>query len=227
MCLLGIASWRARQRYETGTTIAIPRSQLLTVRHCEKWLLRCLAKTVCSMSPETIEQHSAGITPADVRWYALGRGWKSLRSRNDAIAIFVKPESNVQIQVPQRGSDHDIAVMMKEVLRKLSELEGRQLDEVSQDLRNPFADALRLRVKSRLAVSGTLPLLEGLKLFEGGRKLLVSAACAAVTPQAFYLRKSLKQVDEFIAKCQVGQTAIEATSLLFVSSACPIITDFI
>lgn len=160
------------------------------------------------MSSETIEQHAAGITPADVRWYALGRGWKSLPSRNDAIAIFVKPESNIQIQVPQRGSDHDVAVMMKEVLRKLSELESRQLDEVSQDLRNPFADALRLRVKSRLAVSGTLPLLEGLKLFEGGRKLLISAACAAVTPQAYYLRKSLKQVDEFISRCQVGQTAI-------------------
>jgi len=98
--------------------------------------------------------------------------------------------------------------MMEEVLRKLAELEGRQLDEVSQDLRNPFADALRLRVKSRLADSGTLPLLEGLKLFEGGRKLLIAAACSTVQPQAFYPRKSLKNVEEFIKKCQVGQTAI-------------------
>lgn len=150
----------------------------------------------------------AGITPADVRWYALGRGWKSQPSRNDAIAIFVKPDTNLQIQVPQRGSDRDIALMMEEVLRKLAELEGRQMDEVSQDLRNPFADVLRLRVKSRLADSGTLPLLEGLKLFEGGRKLLISAACSAVMPQAFYPRKSLKPVEEFIKKCHVGQTTI-------------------
>ncbi len=101
-----------------------------------------------------------------------------------------------------------MAMMMKEVLLKLAELEDRQLDEVSQDLRNPFADALRLRVKSRLAASGTFPLLEGLKLFEGGRKLLISAACSTVMPQAFYPRKSLKPVEEFISKCQVGQTAI-------------------
>ena len=160
------------------------------------------------MSSRISSQLYAGITPADVRWYALGRGWKSQPSRNDAIAIFFKPETDLQIQVPQRGSDRDVALMMEEVLRKLAELEGRQLDEVSQDLRNPFADALRLRVKSRLADSGTLPLLEGLKLFEGGRKLLIAAACSTVQPQAFYPRKSLKNVEEFIKKCQVGQTAI-------------------
>lgn len=160
------------------------------------------------MSSRISSQLYAGITPADVRWYALGRGWKSQPSRNDAIAIFFKPETDLQIQVPQRGSARDIALMMEEVLRKLAELEGRQLDEVSQDLRNPFADALRLRVKSRLADSGTLPLLEGLKLFEGGRKLLISAACSTVTPQPFYPRKSLKLVEEFIKKCHVGQTTI-------------------
>lgn len=155
-------------------------------------------------SPEFL----AGITPSDVRWYALGRGWKSQPSRNPAISIFYKPDSNVQIQVPQQGSIRDIELMMAEVLRKLSEIENRQIEDVCQDLRHPFADALRLRVKSRLADSGTLPLVEGLRLFEGGRKLLVSAACSTVIPQAFYPRKSLKGVDEFIKKCQVGQTAI-------------------
>lgn len=86
------------------------------------------------MSSRISSQQVAGITPADVRWYALGRGWKSQPSRNDAIAIFYKPDTDLQIHVPQRGSDRDIALMMQEVLRKLAELEGRQLDEVSQDL---------------------------------------------------------------------------------------------
>lgn len=121
--------------------------------------------------------NAAGITPADVRWYALGRGWKSLPSRNDAIEIFVKPESNIQIQVPQRGSDHDVAVMMKEVLRKLSELESRQLDEVSQDLRNgatmrtiSISEAARLvgcsdHTVKKWVVAGLLPA----KVFPSGR----------------------------------------------------------
>jgi len=160
------------------------------------------------MSSDRISHLFSGITPADVKWYALGRGWKSQPSKNPAISIYFKPDTGYQIQVPQRGNNRDIALMMEQVLRKLAEIEDRQLDEVSQDLRNPFADALRLRVKSRLADSGTLPLNEGLKLFEGGKKLLIAAACATVTPQAYYPRKSLKPVDEFIKKCQVGQTAI-------------------
>lgn len=160
------------------------------------------------MSSKIPSHLSLGITPADVRWYALGRGWKKVPSRNEAVAIFHEPKSDMQIQVPQRGNDRDIALMMEDVLRKLAESEGRQLDEVSQDLRNPFADSLRLRVTSRLADSGTLPLLEGLKLFEGGRKLLVAAACSTVSPQPYFPRKSLKNVEDFIKKCQVGQTAI-------------------
>ena len=84
--------------------------------------------------------------------------------------------------------------MMAEVLRKLSKIENRQIEDVSQDLRHPFADTLRLRVKSRFADSGTLPLVKGLRLFEGSRKLLISAACSTVMPQAFYPRKSLKGV---------------------------------
>lgn len=160
------------------------------------------------MQPKITSEYQFGITPSDVKWYALGRGWKSQPSRNPSVAIFFKPDSNVQLQVPQQGNSRDMAMMMAEVVRKFSEIENRQIEDVSQDLRHPFADALRLRVKSRLADAGTLPLLEGLQLFEGGRKLLVSAACSAVQPQAFYPRKSLKGVDEFIKKCQVGQTAI-------------------
>ncbi len=160
------------------------------------------------MPTNNAAEYYVGITPSDVRWYALGRGWKSQPSRNPAIAIFYKPDSNEQLQVPQQGTGRDVALMMAEVLRKFSEIENRQIEDVSQDLRHPFADALRLRVESRLADSGTLPLIEGLQLFEGGRKLLVSAACSTVMPQAFYPRKSLKGVDEFIKKCQVGQTAI-------------------
>ena len=160
------------------------------------------------MQPNIASEYHIGITPSDVKWYALGRGWKSQPSRNPAVAIFYKPESNVQVQVPQQGTSRDIALMMAEVVRKFSEIENRQIEDVSQDLRHPFADALRLRVMSRLADAGTLPLLEGLQLFEGGRKLLVAAACSVVMPQAFYPRKSLKGVDEFIKRCQIGQTAI-------------------
>lgn len=160
------------------------------------------------MPIETNKEYHVGISPSDVKWYALGRGWKAEKSRNPAVALYSSPDAKQQIQVPQKGDERDIALMMSEVLRKLSEIENRQIEDVSQDLRHPFTDALRLRVKSRLADTGTLPLIEGLKLFEGGRKLLISAACSTVAPQAFYPRKSLKQVEEFIKKCQVGQTAI-------------------
>ena len=102
---------------------------------------------------ETNKEYHVGISPSDVKWYALGRGWKAEKSRNPAVALYSSPDAKQQIQVPQKGDERDIALMMSEVLRKLSEIENRQIEDVSQDLRHPFTDALRLRVKSRLAAT--------------------------------------------------------------------------
>ena len=64
------------------------------------------------MQPNIASEYQFGITPSDVKWYALGRGWKSQPSRNPAVAIFVKPESNIQLQVPQQGTNRDMASIL-------------------------------------------------------------------------------------------------------------------
>ncbi len=56
------------------------------------------------MSSEVTSQLYAGITPTDVRWYALGRGWKSLPSRNPAVAIFVKPDLSCRFKSHNVGA---------------------------------------------------------------------------------------------------------------------------
>lgn len=160
------------------------------------------------MSVELSAVHLAGIKPADVRWYVLGRGWRTMPSKRRSVALYVLEEQDEQLQVPLAGNEHDIRSMMTEVLLTLAKVEHRSLEDITNDVRHPYEDVLRLRVQSKLADSGTLPLSAGLELFEGAKKLLVAAGCAAISPQAFYPRKALKPVDEFIARCQIGQTAI-------------------
>jgi hypothetical protein len=153
-------------------------------------------------------QLTAGLRPDDVRWYVLGRGWKVQPTKNPSLMAFNSPtDLNLQIQVPVGVNGRDAGILMAEVVRKLAAAENRPLDEVSQDIRHPFEDILRLRVQSGAAEAGTLPLEDGLKLLQGGRELLRAAACSAHQPQAYYLRKSYKPVEEFIERCHIGQTA--------------------
>jgi hypothetical protein len=161
------------------------------------------------MSLETPPELLVGLNSTDVRWYVLKQGWKPQATKNPALMVFNAPfDRNLQLQVPKSGSEPDVQIMMAEVIRKLAEAERRPINEVSHDVRHPFEDILRLRVQSKLLEAGTLPLADGLNLFQGGKELLVAAACSAHQPQAYYLRKSYKPVEEFINSCQLGQTAI-------------------
>lgn len=157
---------------------------------------------------ETTQRATAAVQPDAVRWYVLSKGWKDQESKNAAIAIFNSPNNETQIQIPQRMDEEDAYLLMDEIVRKLAKFERRSPEDVSLDLLHPFEDVLRLRVESKLSVAGTIPLNEGLKLFDGGKKMLVSAACSEVSPRASYRSKTFREVDDFVKRCQIGQTAI-------------------
>jgi len=151
----------------------------------------------------------ATIDPNDVRWYAINQGWKLVDTKNTSIIVFNHPVHKTrQIQVPLGGEKSDFVLMMREVVSKFSEIEQRPLAEIVHDVHHPYEDILRLRLSSKLAESGTLPLDAGLKLIQNGREMLVASACSVHQPQAFYPRKSFKPVEDFISRCQLGQTEI-------------------
>src|ERR1700733_2744846 len=93
-----------------------------------------------------------------------------------------------------------------DVIQALAVAERRPLFEVLNELSGPPSDVLRLRVSAADATLGNLPLDEGLQLLRGGRDMLLSAACSTIRPQAFHPEMSLKQPNEFIKNCRLGQT---------------------
>jgi hypothetical protein len=95
---------------------------------------------------------------------------------------------------------------MGEAVRQLAETEKRPAREVLNDVSLPPADRLRLRVQTRDAESGTIPVEEGLNLFQGGRDLLLASACSAHQPQAYYPRQSFAPAQAYLQQCRFGQT---------------------
>ncbi len=148
------------------------------------------------------------LRPRDVQLYLVSRGWiVDPAESSPAATLFRQPDlGDAEALLPLRRDFGDYTVRMAELVQALAVVESRPLFEVLNELSGPPSDVLRLRVAAPDATLGNLPLDEGLRLFRGGRDMLLSAACSTVRPQAFHPEMSLRQPDEFIKNCRLGQT---------------------
>jgi hypothetical protein len=147
------------------------------------------------------------LIPAQVRWFAVQAGWRPVEGVKRPVIVLSHPTDDLaQLQIPIAGSDRERAFLMGEAVRQLAVSQKRSAGELLNDLAMPPSDVLRLQMESRDAESGTLPLEEGLRLLEGGRDLLMAAACSAHHPQAYFPRQSYAPAQDFLRSCRVGQT---------------------
>ncbi len=68
------------------------------------------------------------------------------------------------------------------------------------------ADVWRLRLRSPETASGTVGMEDGLHLIQGGRDLLLAAACSAHQQQAYFSRESFAPAVEFLRGCRLANT---------------------
>ena len=108
--------------------------------------------------------------------------------------------------MPGRRDLADYVLRMRDVVLMLAAVEERTGWQVLADLSSPPADIIRLQVSAPGNTLGTLHLLEGIRLIDGARSLLLAAACSARQPAPFYPRQAFKEATEFIQSCQLGQT---------------------
>lgn len=160
------------------------------------------------MTEDLMLEAAAAIGPHDVRDYLKSRGWTSIASRRDYVAIF-RNGGNVELHVPLDRSLADYTEGMAVLARRLAQHEGRTTAAVIRDLRGPRKDILRFALEGASAAAGSVGLFDGAGLVNGARHVLLASACAAEKPgQKFYPRMSLTEAEAFAHSCKLGQTEI-------------------
>jgi len=162
-------------------------------------------------SPLRLSQEQvAALRPGDVRHYLISRGWVSDAEPNGAppkALTFHHPDRpGVELLLPLDRSLGDYALRMADVVTGLARLEERPVDKVLNDLSMTSGDVFRFRVAGPVAKLGNLPLDEAIKLVQGSRQLLWSSAASVLHPQPLISQRPIRQVDEFIESCRLGQT---------------------
>jgi hypothetical protein len=150
------------------------------------------------------------ISPHSISRYLRLKGWEKRNDfPNERLIVFDGPKDmngdRIQAVFPADLKYKDYPVRVRELVFSLSDIEGRAVEDIVDDIINPSVDRLQVRVLSDIAKSGTLPFSYAAKLVNGLKDFLVAAACVEENPQPFY-RRATKIGLDYADNCRFGQT---------------------
>jgi hypothetical protein len=171
------------------------------------------------------KEELSALRPEDVQLYLGSRGWRkdTAASTPKATVYRFPDEPDSEVVLPSTRDLGDYALRMGDVAEMLAAVEQRSIREVLVDLSGPPADIVRLGILASEASLGTLPLEEGIRLVQGGRDMLLAAACSAHHAQPFYPRQSFKEATDFLSTCRLGQTERGSFVATIIAPVAPLI----
>lgn len=143
----------------------------------------------------------------DVQAYLRSRGWSRVPDARERVVVYAHPETGDEVIVPLDPRFADYARRLGEGIETLAAIVRRSPVQVLEDLSLPAGDLLSFRIRSDLVGSGTIPLLDAIRLREAQKNLLLAAAHAVAAPQRYYARMGRREPVELVAACREGQTA--------------------
>lgn len=111
-----------------------------------------------------------------------------------------------EILLPLNREFSDYGELIYSAIKKISDVERRELDQVINDLLLPPSDVIRFRVDNKRTEYGLITFNEGFALLENAKKSLFTTACDIVNPVVYHKRMSYKSAHQFIDSCYLGQT---------------------
>lgn len=114
----------------------------------------------------------------------------------------------LEVTLPKPIAEDREEVWQK-ALEKLAKIEEKNVETLKLNISNQYTDKLSVRVIGESVKDGTIPLNEGVKLFEKTKRLINALALSAKKKKANFGHNSGgKDVEEFMSQVRLGQTQI-------------------
>jgi hypothetical protein len=157
------------------------------------------------MTAETVRDIDSNV----LRRYLETHGWTGQSFADRKIALFTLEDKeggeNVEIVLPTGPMSSRMETELVGALRTLSQLLGRSIDEVAQDVRSLAFDVLRSKIPNEYVRNESIELRLATKFIEGMKALFTSAATTELNPGRYYERK-LKEAKAYAGHCRFGHT---------------------
>lgn len=145
------------------------------------------------------------IEPDVMRAYLVAEGWLTQGPWGQTSEIFLRVGDATELLVPIRRDLGDYASVMSDIIRVLSDVEGRSELQVYGDLITSDKDVIRFALPGS-DEDGSIRVSDGAVIVDSVSDLLLSAACSVIRPQAVYQPGKIKKAQEYMSKVRLGQT---------------------
>lgn len=145
------------------------------------------------------------VSPQALRAYAQAEGWVPGERYGAHSQVFSKEGVAGEAIIPGTAALGDYPEVVSELIGVFARTENRDELQVYRDLATADKDVVRIR-SPHAEDDGSVLIEAGVDLVVHARDLVLSAACAAWSPQPTYRAGKVKQADDYMSRVRLGQT---------------------
>lgn len=161
------------------------------------------------------------VSATALRDYAKARGWKLVREAVDHRLFVLNHDAfrPRQLAFPIDESAPDYRESIDRNIVKLADLEGRNVEQLINDLQHVDSDKLSYRLAAERFVEASIPLSLATRLLAAAESMLRTSACSVIEPRTSYPKLNRKEAQEIASVARFGHT--QAGSFIL-NVSCPI-----
>lgn len=149
------------------------------------------------------------IQPLQVATYLRANGWHEQSRIADKATVWIQMTNSgeeFEILLPLKPESRDFPLLISQVLETLEIAERRSQLEILSALTTSSADVILVRVNHPDAVDGSMPIDDCVLLLQSARNMMMSAACSALEPKAYFPSRKPNQATKYLNRVCLGQT---------------------
>lgn len=160
------------------------------------------------------------LNPLAVCKYLDETGWECIPLKRNNIKIYQYKRKDIfeQVNVPISKELIDYKQAMYNVVKTISDIEKKSVEQIMLYLLNPNTDILKIRLSKQNIESGNIMFDDAIRLYDNAKKLLAATALDIINPKKIHYGRIDEPVQSFLNQCRFGQTEIGS---YVVSVICP------
>lgn len=150
------------------------------------------------------------IATAEFGKYLLAKGWYTTTDFKGRAKLWESEQyKDYEILQPTNPMASDFARRVRDLIEVLAEVQGREVQQITQEINQISDDVIRIRVIHDDVSDGSIPFNDGVELFLKAKELLSSAARSLIRPKKqAYSGKAPKIVADYFENLRLSQTEV-------------------
>lgn len=136
-------------------------------------------------------------------------GWEKTNDLNEYYTVWHSPiidERQEELVVPITNEVFRLERDLNNIIKTLMSFYDKKEYQILDDFENSVKDQVKFRVKSEMTEDGYIPLVEGVRLLENTKEMLIASFLSISNKKKNYTGPHPENVNEAISNIKMGQT---------------------